>query len=393
MYKILYLTQFPEIGGGETMFLSLLEKLPRRLFEPIVIVPKKGQVSERLKQLRVRTYILNLPPYLLRTFFVPGISPLPMYKFIKLSKSLSPNLIHLNHLTLAIYAGVAAKILHIPTVATAHGPWDSYYFYQDLVTSLFVDKIFANTELTAQKLLQKKIVNPKKVSVVPFGIDTHKFTPATKNQKIAAKTVFGFSPSDFVISIVGRLDPAKDHLTFLKAAQIILKNLTSAHFFIVGSKLGDFSGKKNLYLETINNFLKDNPKLSKKVKFGDFTDDMPAVYHATDVLVSTSPSESFGLALAEGAASAIAIIKTDNAKHSLIIQNNQFGILIPPQNPQILAQKILYLAKNRNLRQKFGSAARSLAVQNFNIKNYLYTMQNNYLDLLARSAVAKSKNQ
>src|SRR3989344_6255746 len=119
-YKILYLTFHPEIGGGETILLSLISKLDKKKFEPIVVVTKKGQLSKRLRELKIKTYILPLPEYLIRTLFIPGASPAGIYRFYKLCKKIKPDLIHINHLNLVVYAGISAKLLKIPIVATAH---------------------------------------------------------------------------------------------------------------------------------------------------------------------------------------------------------------------------------------------------------------------------------
>lgn len=374
------------------MLLSLIEKLDRKVFKPIVIVPKKGQLSQKLQAMNVATYFLSLPPYSFRTLFVPGISPIAIFQFFKLTRKIKPDLIHLNHLTLSIYAAVAAKLLKIPLIATAHGPWDSYYFYQDFVTQLFVNKVLANTPQTAQNLLKRKIVASNKIEVIPPGIDTKIFKPTDASGKAKARKQLGLPPKNLIVAIVGRLDPVKDHITFLKASKLVNRKLPSVIFFIVGSNLGDFSGRKNQYLDQIKNYLGENQELSKNVIFGGYISSMPAVYQASDLLISTSSSESFGIALAEGAASSIPIITTGTSRKHLIVQNNKSGILIPPKNPQILAQKILFLANNRQLRQKFGAEGRNLIVKNFNIRNYVQNIENNYLKLQKISLSAKNRN-
>ena len=121
-FKILYLTYHPQIGGGETTLISLISSLDRKLFEPIVVVLQKGQLYKKLRDLKIKTYVLPLNGYLIRTFFVPGMSSVGVYQTYKLVKSEKPDIIHLNHLNLAVYTGIAAKLLKIPTIATAHGP-------------------------------------------------------------------------------------------------------------------------------------------------------------------------------------------------------------------------------------------------------------------------------
>lgn len=378
-YKILYLTQFPEIGGGETILISLIEKLDRRKFEPIVVLPKKGQLSKRLTELEIKTYFLNLPPYFIRTFFIPGADPFSIFIFFKLAKKIKPDLIHLNHLTLAIYPGITSKILNIPTVATAHGNWDTIYFYQDLITNIFVNKILVNTKPLAANLKKRKIVNPGKISQIDFGVDTQKFRPP--KSKMAAKRKFGFSKNDFIITIVGRLDPTKDHLTFLKAAKLIFENIPTAKFLIVGSKLGDFSSQKSKYYAKIKNYLKKNPQLRKSVVFTGFVENMPSVYQATDVLVSTSISESFGLALAEAASCNIPIVATNSGNQNIIVKDSKNGFLVPPQNPASIAQKVSLL-KNKALRHSMGNYGRKHVIKNFEIKRCADSIEKIYLELL-----------
>lgn len=389
MYKILYLTQFPHIGGGETILLSLLEKLNRRLFEPFVVVPKQGQLSRKLKKLNINPYYLPLNPYLVRTFFIPGASPGQIWQLARLAKKHRPSLIHINHLTLAIYAGIVAKMLHIPLVATAHGPWDSYYFYQDLITGLFANKVLTSTPKLQKLILRRKIIDRKKVKLVPFGIDTNRFKPATSYQKLATRKALKLPLNDFIVTIVGRLDPIKDHLTFLKSANIVSRALPSVKFLIVGSTLGDFSGRKNDYWAQIKNYLGASPSLSQNIAFRGFIEAMAPVYQASDILVSTSHGESFGLSIAEAAACQIPVIATTKDKKHPLVRNHKTGFTTPVQNPQILAQKILRLARDWRLRNNFGLAARKYILENYPIENYVSRVQSTYLEHLRSPSFEK----
>lgn len=380
-HKILYVTYHPEIGGGEVILLSLLSKLDRGHFDPIIVVPQKGQLSERLKELKTPTYCIRLKGYAIKTFFVPGMSPLGIYRFIKLAREIKPDVIHLNHLNLAVYAGLAGKLLKIPVVATAHGPWDTYSPIQDITSQMFTDKILANTSQVADCLLKRKIIHPKKVAVVHFGVDTTRFRPA--DQKLA-RIQFSLKHSDVVITIVGRFDPIKDHLSFLKAATIIQKNVPKARFLIVGSSLGDFSESENDKNQErlIKEFLAKHPRLAKKVIFAGFMNSMEEVYNATDILVSSSLSESFGLALAEAAASGVPTVATNVGGQHLIVKENQTGFLVPPQNPQALAQKILLLATSPAQRRKFGLQARSHIEKHFSLSHYVQKIEKTYMKMI-----------
>lgn len=376
MFKILYLTFHPEIGGGETLLLSLISKLDKKRFEPFVIVTKEGLLSKKLKNLKITTYVLPLPGYLIRTLFIPGASPLGIYRFYKLCKKIKPNLIHLNHLNLVLYASISAKILKIPVVATSHGSWDSIYIFQEILNSFFVNRIMAITQKVKNVLTKRKILNSNKVNVITPGIDTEFFKPGNKN---LARKKLNLPLDKIIVSIVGRIDPVKDHITFLKAAEIIAKNINNIVFFIVGSKAGDFTGWKNSYSKMIKDFIKTHPNLVRKIIFGGFIDDMPAVYRASDVIVSSSTSESFGLTSAEAASCQIPIVSTNSGSQNLIVKDNVNGFLVPPKNPNALAQQITKLITNKALMQRFGRNGRLHINNNFSLIKYTKKVQNFYL--------------
>ena len=113
---------------------------------------------------------------------------------------------------------------------------------------------------------------------------------------------------------------------------------------------------------------------------------MPAVYNATDILVSTSPRESFGLAIAEGAACALPIIATGG---NTIVKNGQNGYLVPPQNPKAIAQKILTLAANSKLRKEFAKFGRKYITEHFRLQPYITKIENVYLSLLVNQLKSK----
>lgn len=386
MYKILYLTQFAQVGGGETALLNLISKLDKKKFETHVVLPRKGQFYNRLKKLNVKIHILTIPPYLVRMLFVPGMSPFALTKLLKLAREINPDLIHVNHLTLSIYAGVVAKILKIPTIGTAHGIWDSLYFYQNLIYKFFINRIIANTYKTANNIKKHKFYPSKNIETIYFGIDTNLYKPPTNRQKIKAKKSLNIPPDHIVVSNVGRLDPQKDHLTFLKCANIIIQKTNMVRFLIIGSKEADFSSSstRSNYLTTLKDFIGKNRELSDYVKFIPYQENMTAIYQATDILVSTSSSqaESFGLALVEAASCTIPVVSTKTASQHQIVKNGQTGQLVKPHDPKVLAEKIFTLVNNPQLRKTFGINGRNHVIKNFQLSRYVNEVEKNYLKLL-----------
>lgn len=390
-YRILYLNLFPEIGGAETSLVYLLQTLNNKLFSPYVIVPRPGYFSERLANTRAKIFFMNLPGYLLQTLFLPGLAPFPLIRFIKYCQELKPDLIHLTHITQAAYAGIVRKLFGIPIVATSWMNSDSVYFYQDLLSQWSIDKILPVTPELQTRLLKKRIIQKNKVECVIPGLDTEFFKPV--KDKIRAKRYLEVDPKSLVITIASRFDPMKDHLTFLTAMQKVGRESTKPLTILIAqdTSVNLTSGNTaNRIKMQIDEFLKRSQQLSRLVKFVGYRRDMRPIYHATDILVSSSLYESLGMIHMEAAACGLPIVSTDFEAQHYIVKEGKTGFLVSIRNYIALANKIHLLLNSSSLRRDFGKAARIHIVENFGIEKYAREIEKVYLSLLSRSAVNKT---
>lgn len=384
-YKILFVNLFSEIGGAETSLLYLLEKLDKTKFEPIVIVPKRGYFSERLKEIGVKTIYLPLPGFLIQTLFIPGMSPKGILRFLHLCKELKPNLIHLTNITQALYAGVVKKLLKIPVVAISWMDSDSIYFYQDLIINFSVDKIIAVSEELKRRILRRGIIKQKKVLVITPGIDTQKFSPPY--DKDTAKVKFDIPKQNLVITIAARFDPIKDHMTFLHSMKLVVKRTPNISILIAQDpkiNLEDANTFAPQVKKDIDLFLKNNKDVAEKVIFTGYQKNMVPIYRATDILVSSSLYESLGLILIEASSCGIPIVTTNFGAQYYVVKDKKSGFSVPIRNPKIMAEKILVLAQNQTLREKFGNAARAHIIKNFSLKRYAKEIENAYLSFFTQ---------
>lgn len=362
-YKVLYLTYHPQIGGGETTLLSLITHSAK--INPFVVITKKGPFYKELKSRGIPVYIIPFNGYLIRELFIPGFSLKELKELKKLTDKIKPDIIHVNHLNLIIYAGMVGKICKIPVVATTHGVWDSLSFIQDMATQICTTLVLANTIKTRNSIINKGIVNKNKVKVIQFGIDTNRFRPQNKTK---AKASFKIAKNTFVVSIIGRIDPVKDHITFFKAASYIIKEISNVQFLVAGSASGDFSDSD--YFNKLKEFLKVNPTIKKKIIFTGFIKDIEIVYNASDVVVSSSLSESFGLTSIEAGSCQTPVVATNTG--------SQIGLLVPANNPKALSAKVILLLKNKKLREELGTNLRKLVLKDFNINRYIKFVETIY---------------
>ena len=111
---------------------------------------------------------------------------------------------------------------------------------------------------------------------------------------------------------------------------------------------------------------------------------MPTVYRATDVLVCSSLEESLSISMMEGAACALPLISTNKGGNKLIVKEGLNGYLVPPQNPDLLAQKMLKLKKDKKLQDLFSKNSLIIAKSYYDISRYVKRLETIYGQLLTK---------
>ncbi|MCH7951986.1 glycosyltransferase family 4 protein [Patescibacteria group bacterium] len=381
-YKILYVTPFPHIGGGETALLYLLEELKRKRRIPEVIVTSRGQLYSRLRKVNIKTHVIDLSGYSIRILFMPGFSLSGIWHFLKLAKKIQPSLIHINHPTLAIYAGIVGKILKIPVVATSHGIWDCIYFYQDLATRIFCNRILPITPEVQKCLTRRGIINKDKTKVIYLGVDANRFKPAKSN--VAAKKRWNINSTDLVVTMVARFDFVKDPLTFLKVATKVIEQIPNVTFLIVGDVKLNLEVESDMAIQVkrqLDGYINRHPRLKPHVIFTSFQEDVQPVYHATDILFSSSLAETLPMSFLEGAACGLPIVSLKLDSRHRIVQEGKNGFLAPPGRKDVLLKYLLTLLKDQDLREKFGRYSRKYVLDNFTIERYVKEIEGIYQEL------------
>jgi len=127
--------------------------------------------------------------------------------------------------------------------------------------------------------------------------------------------------------------------------------------------------------------------VADKVRFlGDISDDnLPAYYQAADlfVLPSSQRSEAFGIVLLEAMAAGTPLISTElSTGTSWVNQHETTGLVVPPRNPDVLAQAINSLLADDARRLQLGKNARDRAQAEFGQSLLVDRMLDLYQDVL-----------
>lgn len=158
-----------------------------------------------------------------------------------------------------------------------------------------------------------------------------------------------------IVGIVARLDLVKDHETFIKAANIVLKTNKEIIFLIAG----DGNDERRLK-DIVKEF-----KIQDNVHFLGFVKKPYSFFNAIDVNVLTSVSESFPYVILEGARMKKTVISTKVGGVSKLIKDDYNGYLIPIGDENALAEKIKSLYNNREKIRTMGENLYQDVANNF----------------------------
>ena len=192
-----------------------------------------------------------------------------------------------------------------------------------------------------------KTFDERNISVIPFGVDTEVFKPAPLAEQ----------REECEILYAGSLYPLKGVHDLIRAVANVRKHGLKANLTVVGE------GQQKEALTALTRVL----GIEEHVKFEGFVpySNMPTYYKRSDIFCFPTLGEPFGKAIIEAMACGKPVIATNSGGPAEIIQDRVDGILVPPSNPEAIAQQITRLIEDKNERRRLGERARETAVNRF----------------------------
>lgn len=277
-----------------------------------------------------------------------------------------PHLIHAHHPFLIgdTALRLAAKY-NVPLVFTHHTLYEENVHYvsgNDKSLKRFVvelstgfanlaDRVFAPSESVMHLMRERGVTTP--IDVVPTGIYIEQFVRGAGKMFRKKHNI----PSDaFVIGHVGRLAPEKNLEFVTRAVAEFMKNEPRAHFLIGGKGPSEKVIKEIMLKED----LIDRLHLVGVVNGKDLID----TYHAMDVFVFASQSETQGLVITEAMAASIPVIAVDAPGVREVVQDGINGLLLARENIDDFVVALRGLVKQSVItKKKMKKASRETAVR------------------------------
>ena len=181
-----------------------------------------------------------------------------------------------------------------------------------------------------------------KYKTVPNFVDCQRFHPDKRSDQ--KRSDLGYTSSDFVIGLIGRIDQQKGQLELVQAFGQIQNDFPQAKLLIVGEPTKGEASQEAYYSE-LQSWVKDH-KLETKVQFRGFTNTPEQLMANLDLFVLASHQETFGYVVIEAMASGTPVLGTEAGGVPEILSHGKLGFLCQPKSSQSMAEQLGYILSN-----------------------------------------------
>jgi len=384
--RVLHIITDTDIGGAERMLEKLLQFSDMDRFEPEVLsLLPVDAVGRAIQAMGVPVETAGMSSGL------PSLRQLlRVYKWIKVRK---PSIVQTWMYHADLIGGVAARCAGTPVVWGIHQ------------SNLNPRVNSSNTMLSARlgKLLSGTVphsivccsfasaeshtafgYNSEKMRIIHNGFEVPPIIPRTQRY---LRGELGIKENSFVVGMVARFDPQKDHGTFIKAARRLYEKHRKVQFILCGE---DVDRSNTVLLEMIRRY--SDTGFENSVHLIGRRGDMEQVYAAMDILGTSSVGEGLPLVVGEAMARGIPCVVTDVGDSAHVV--GETGIVVPAEDSKKLSEawSFMYQLTDSELLER-GKAARLRIENELNIKTAVKKYHDLYTSILEGNSMKCCNNQ
>ncbi|MFI5397414.1 MAG: glycosyltransferase family 4 protein [Candidatus Binatia bacterium] len=392
--RVLFVESGPGNGGSAFSLLRLVNSLDRARYQPHVVVFHDAAAFEQIRSLGVPVETIRL----LRPFSEPLPEDRPLwtkarnycsfygnlgadtlYNGIRVARYVrrqSIDLVHLNNGILENLSGAfAARLTRIPCVSHVRGT-ERFMKIEKYCAAWLAAVVTLNRTMRDDYI---PVLGEEKVHIIFNGVDLD----ATRNanpQRIREE--FKILPGTLAVGTFARLVEGKGIPEFIATASKVSKEHARSRFFIIG----DESTKDGVFESRMRKCAEDlgvGPRLVFTGWRGDRFDIMAAM----DVVlqISTTFPEGMSLAPLEAMALGKPVIVTDIPGYEFSVDDGRTGFVVAPGDIEALAERVLMLARDRDLACRIGRAGYEKAIREFDIRRTARRVEELYDQVLKRN--------
>jgi glycosyltransferase involved in cell wall biosynthesis len=203
-------------------------------------------------------------------------------------------------------------------------------------------------------------------SRVYYGLDPAPFERAAEEtDRDATRAALGLSSEDVVFVCVARFAAQKAHEVLLQALAIARAKEPALRLLLVGDDpFGDGRERAEAEAQRLGLLGSNGPGAAV---FTGIRRDVPALMAASDVFCMASRWEGLGLVFLEAMAASTPVLSTNVSAIPEVVVDGETGRLVPPDEPELLADAMLELARDEALRARLGAAGHRRVLTRFGL--------------------------
>jgi len=335
---------YPNIGGAEKRFFEISKRLAiNHEIHVFTMQIKNTKKDEYIHNIKIHRF------HKINSLYVKGrrkIKPAIIFSIILFFKLIFKKFDLIECNSFPYFPCITTKFISIikrcPIIITFHEAWGSYWYSYlkyfgifgriiELLVARLSNNLIAVSEFTKSLLIRNLKLNPKKIIVIPNGIDLN-LIKSIETKKDPNKIIY-----------VGRLNPEKKVDLLIRAFKYALQEYPQIKLFILGE------GPELINLKNLVKRL----KLNSHVEFLNFLEsyeDVLKFIKTCKIIINPSKREGQSIVCLESMALKTPVISVNYSNNALsyIIENNINGILCSP-TPKCLGDGIIQLLSNYSL--------------------------------------------
>lgn len=374
--RLAYVIKSMEVGGSQTHLVQVLKLLDRERFDPaLYCLSGEGVLLDNVRALGVPVYT----PAAGRGF--RGLD-LP-WRVAALTGALRrqrPHLVHTYLLRANLVGAISARLARVPAVMVSKRGchWrQGFELVGARIGNALANRILVNAEAVREFVHGNEGCAREDMVVIPSGVDTDRFRPLPGS---GFKQRLGLPEERRVVGIVTRMRVRKGVEEFIRAMAVVRRTYPEAHGVIVGE----------VELDDVLQGLVRELQLQDHLTLLGRRSDMPEVYAAFDLFVLSSHDEGMSNAILEAMAGEKSVVATDVGGTGEVVQHEHSGFLVPPKEVAPLAAAIAAVLADPQGAVEMGRRGRRIVEDKFSARSMVRSMESVYLDLLGRSAAART---
>lgn len=369
-HRLLVVCEHPTLLGGEQSMLVTLEGIRQSGVSVTIMAPPEGPLAEACVVRGVA-----LLPFRTLDFQGHRFSQSRRREYLAAQiAQFRPDLVHANSLSMARLVGPVAAALGVPSLG----------HLRDIIrlSGRATRDLGDNTRLVAVSEATRSYhvaagVPAEKTHVLYNGVDLERFQPRTATGWLHRE--LGLAGETRLAGVIGQICLRKGHDVLAQAARLVAERCPQVHYVIVGSRWSTKDESRRF--EAALGAAAD--ALQGRWHFLGERSDVAMLLNELTLLVHPARQEPLGRVLLEAAASGVAVVATDvGGTPEIFPPASRSARLVPPDDPQTLAEAIVELAGCDSLRRDLGAAARRRAETMFDHRQATENLLRHYRELL-----------